>query len=205
MFVTHPQTLAASELRELSSELDIPAHFADHRAQFTVETVTRTFHSPQGETKQSFIVVSDNGKPMAIYQTNMEQLALLVNDPAQAPSEIDWPARYHWATFDGCRMMGVLWYDGQYASGDERERTTEIINDGSAVRFTITESWKRKRTAQAVVSIVIRCDPVLGYIAESTISLETNDARNQVIEFNNVQPAALSDLWPGADGWGEPC
>ena len=164
-----------SELDKLIGETNPPQRFAAHTPAFSLKTVTQEFQGPSGPYKETFEVIYDNNRAIAL-RSNRPQLDLFTHDPGQGFEAIPWPARYHNATIWGTRLTTIPgWANGDQRS--EHKRTWAIAEDGGSITLHEWQVWDGSSKDMQVPGradyyFTFRVDPILGYVIDLDARME---------------------------------
>jgi len=203
---------AADEVADLIKELKVPARYAGHRAQFSVEQREFTFEQMAGPEKQDFWVIKDGSRYVGLVPFNGFHggtIYLLTHDPAQAPTELKMPMeRWHIDTAIGnsLRTDAMLptkdWGKGdvsEWKAGDGGATLTLVRKFKGVASPDKWEDSKRKNiNIDTTNTFVLRVDPVLGYVVDATWDTANSPAPSKH-QYCSLMPAGLSDPWPGKE------
>lgn len=202
----HALPVVNQELQALAEAAGAKPRFAAHRAQFTVEKQEIAYRTPTGEERKTVWVIKDGKRNVAVY-SDRPQIDLITGDPATAPEVIDWPVRYHNATFLNTRITTIAYVDRWGVSGDTAG--FDFSKPGAEITLTEWQRWtkegKFKRDGQTFARHTLRVDPVLGYVidveGEMAFAEPPVNAKGKPIlsvEVTNFLAAGMSDIWPGS-------
>lgn len=197
---------AEDDLSRLLTDAQAPKRFAEHQPQFRMERVTETFHGPAGPYQESFEVVRDGDRAIAL-RSNRPQLDLFTHDPALGFTEIPWPARYHNATIWGTRLTTIPFIGPWRPTGTEHRREWTVAGDGQSITLHEWQVWDgRGRDLQVPgrvdYRLTISCDPVLGYVVDLVAELDfagpLHGRQGPIngLEFTNFLDGRMSSVWP---------
>jgi hypothetical protein len=196
---------AGDEVDDLVRKLSVPARFAKHTPDFSVEKREFAFQGPKGPYRQTMHVIRDGDRTVALYSAR-PQIDLITHDPAKAPRKLVMPVRYHNATFLGTRVTTLGWVDRWGVSGDEHGFA--FSGGGKTLTFREWQRWKPGgklgRTGESVHTFTLRCDSVLGYAIDIDCRFAADKLptgrRGEVakgFELINMLSGRMSDVWPG--------
>jgi hypothetical protein len=200
----------ADEVGDLIKELKVPARFAGHKAQFSVEQREFTFEQMNGPEKQNFWIIKDGSRYVAVVPfTGFHggTIYLLTHDPAAAPTELKMPTeRWHIDTAIGnsLRTDAMLptkdWGKGDVSEWKVGEGTLTLVRKFNGVASP--DKWEDSKRKDVKIdttnTFVLRVDPVLGYVVDATWDTANNPAPGNH-QYCSLMPAGLSDPWPGRE------
>ncbi|MFP4057966.1 MAG: hypothetical protein ACLF0G_13950 [Candidatus Brocadiia bacterium] len=201
----------ADEVAALFEKLDPPARFADHQARFTVEKRPFTFHHVEGPRTETWRVVKDGERVVALL-TPKGTWHLLAFRPSEAPETLRMPTgRWHIDTLLGT-LMATDAFIGEKTS-DETFRFQGLGTDALTLvrRYTGQRTISRRRRNRkpgeskyekitqkldTTNTFVLRCDPVHGYTIEGTFDAAVSPKPTEK-QYVNLMAQGTYDLWPG--------
>ncbi len=208
----------ADEVDDLVTKLKPEVRFRDHTPDFSVEKKTFTFHqmptenNPSGKTQWPFWVIKDGRKHVAIVCIkgfHSGTVYLLTHDPTKASTKLEMPTeRWHIDTAIGSEIRTDCFIppsegdkDKTYDWSKGGETLTLVRRfKGKAKYYKWPNAHRRKmdQTIDTTNTIVLRCDPVFGYVVEATFDSKAKPIPRR-IEYVSAAPAGRYSLWPGTE------
>ena len=152
---------AEDQVEQLVAKDFAPGRFAKHVANFSATPETFTFRSNGKSETAEFWAIKDGGKYLAMLHVGMKQLDMITFDPTATVEKPPFKETYAWDTLLGVRITAAAWYPEMAASGDT---TIAFSGGGKTLTLTTTQTWSGERHGSSSYQMVLRCDPVLGYV-----------------------------------------
>ncbi len=179
------------EAEKLVRACKAPARYLTHVAAFSAQQESFEFTANGKTETRRFWTIKDGTHYVAVVEESMCQLDMITFSPTQAPDKPPFaPDEYTWESLLGTRITTTPWYGDMRPTGDTRE--FGFGGGGRTLTLTVKESWTKTRRAESSCVMVLRVDPVLGYVWDIATALATSvgtDAKGQPdrIEFFNWQ------------------
>ena len=205
----HAAPAVRDEATLLVAESHAPARFAHHVPAFSAQQEDYVFTKAAGKETLRFWTIKDGSNTVAVLHEGLCQLDMITFDPTKAPTKPPFaPDGYSWGKLLGTRITTAAWYGDMSPSGDHRVIT--FSGGGASLTLTVTETWSKIRKGESAYIMVLRVDPILGYVWDCDTKLATNSGLNakgerERIEFFNWQVKTTHMGWrheqPWPDAW----
>lgn len=159
---------AEDQVDQLVARDSAPARFAKHVANFSATPETFTFRANGKSETAEFWAIKDGTKYLAMLHVGMKQLDMITFDPTATVEKPPFKETYSWETLLGVRITAAAWYPEMAASGDT---TIAFSGGGKALTLTTVQTWSGERHGSSTYRMVLRCDPVLGYVWDCATDL----------------------------------
>ncbi len=198
----------ADPVDDLRAKLAPPARFADHEPRWKVEKRVHTFQHYNRETKEPFWHILDGDRTVAVMPLEgFHSGTIYVQDfrPGQAPRKVAMPTeRWHIDTAVGSELRTNNFIPGAFGATDASYGWTV---DGARLVLvrafqgeTKFNRWahrtKKPVQVDATNTIVLKVDPVLGYVVDATYDIRTDPPPGRY-EFSSAATSGRYGLWPG--------
>ena len=183
--------------------------YARHTPNFSIRNQTFTMHAvdetawkaasyadpaPIKEVKQTFTIIMDGDKFVALYDQSMGQLDLITFNPDRTSTDLKMPPRYHWGSMFGTRIQTIPWAYGWAPTGQKRDISWSA--GGATLTLIEKQEWLTKDNqtrAKSLHTVTLKTDPILGYVVTIDADYATRDGNKRNPELSNIVPKGLSD------------
>lgn len=179
------------EAEKLVRDCKAPVRYAGHMPVFSAQQESFDFTADGKTAARQFWTIKDGPNYVAIVDEGICQLDMIAFDPARTTAKPPFaPDGYTWESLLGTRITTTPWYGDMRPTGDARQ--FGFMGGGTSLALTVKETWTKVRKAESSCVMVLRADPVLGYVWDIDTTLSTSvgtDAKGQPdrIEFFNWQ------------------
>ncbi len=186
----------ADEIDAIVARIKAPARYADHHAKFSAAKETFVLKDNAKTVEKEFWTIKDGDKYVAVYDAPSTQLDMITFDPTRTVEKPPFKDYYSWGTLLGTRITTNPWFMDMRATGDSLRH--EFTGGGETLSLTVTQTWNSKTHGEAVYAMVLRCDPVLGYVWDATTTFSTDKGLDDKGQTEKVE---MFNWQVGVTGW----
>jgi hypothetical protein len=156
--------------------------------------------------KAKLWVVRDGPRVVAVYHPKASKLYVVASGPDKASEKLDLPPAYDDGgnTFDGVLGQRLTTFPCCYGFVQTGDHKFAFTGGGRTLTLTDTTRWPERKKAEAVYTLTLRCDPVLGYVVECEVEFKADtptDEKGKALdpELLNFYPChVFMQKWPDA-------